>query len=269
MMGGNLVTVGIRLCPKEKGLLTHLHQAVKTFISSTIEIDIKSDEAVPTGDIIISPPPTSSYRKVILERKTAADLLSSVKSDKRYIQQTARMVQLQRSGEAYCGYVAEYERNKISMNDRESIEEHISTSIVLKHHLQWWHTSNEQETARLLLALAKKVGILADHKDPSDECLVLRGACHEKRKGLVRMSAFFPVTLQLIDGISERRALAIVQKYDSLRKLVDAYAASTSPQTLLSDIEIPAAAKNGKGKRLGDTLSERIYSLLYKKAQDV
>lgn len=261
------ITVGIRLCPKEKGLLTQLNQTLGAFNSASVSIEVKSDEAVATGDIIISPPEGSTYRKLVLERKTASDLLSSVKSDKRYVQQTARMVQLQRNGEAYCGYVAEYDRNKISITDREAIEHQIATSIVLKHHLQWWQTSGERETANLLVALAKKIAKLNHHQEPDDECLALRGACHEKRKGLLRMSAFFPVMLQVIDGVSERRALAIVQKYTSLKTLMNAYAIATDPANLLTDILVPGS-KEGKGRKLGATLSARIHQVLYKE-QDV
>lgn len=261
----NIKTVSIRLCPKEKGLLSHLTAVVGAFTSKTIALDLKSDEALPTGDIIISPPESSSYRKLILERKTAADLLSSVKSDQRYKQQTARMVQLQRSGDAYCGYIAEYKRGKLSEENRTAIEDQIATSVVLKHHLQWWHTEDEKATAQLLVALAKKVGILADAVEPTEEVLVMRGGCVEKktaRKGLLRMSAFFPVTLQLIDGVSEKRALAIVQKYPTLRNLLDAYNQNDAPQRILADIEIPGTGKS-KSRKLGDTLSARIYNLLY------
>ena len=260
-----LKTVSIRLCPKEKGLLTHLTTAVNAFRSTSIALELKSDESLPTGDIIISPPVASSHRKLILERKTAADLLSSVKSDQRYKQQTARMVQLQRSGDAYCGYVAEYKRSKLSEEHRVSIEDQVATSVVLKHHLQWWQTEDEKGTAQLLVALAKKVGILSDTIEPTDEALILRGGCVEKkasRKGLLRMSAFFPVTLQLIDGVSEKRALAIVRKFPTLRSLLDAYENSDCPQRILADIEIPGTGKS-KSRKLGETLSTRIYDLLY------
>lgn len=258
-------TVSIRLCPKEKGLLTHLTTAVSAFTSKTISLELKSDEALPTGDIVITPPEASANRKLILERKTAADLLTSVKSDQRYKQQTARMVQLQRSGDAYCGYIAEYKRSKLSDEHRISIEEQIATSIVLKHHLQWWHTEDEKATAQLLVALAKKMGILADAIEPTENALVMRGGAAEKktvRKGQLRMSAFFPVTLQLIDGVSEKRALAIVQKYPTLKSLLDAYSKNDAPQRILADIEIPGTGKS-KSRKLGDTLSTRIYSLLY------
>lgn len=258
------IVVSIRLCPKEKSLSSHLVTAVKAFSSKNITLDLKSDETIPTGDIIISPK-SPNHRQLILERKTAADLLSSVKNDQRYKQQTARMVQLQRGGDIHCGYIAEYKRDKLSDGDRICIEDQIATSVVLKHHLQWWHTEDEKGTAQLLVALAKKMGILTDNTEPSEEILVMRGGCVEKkaiRKGLLRMSAFFPVTLQLIDGVSEKRAVAIVQKYPTLRSLYNAYGESDSPRSLLANIEIPGTGSN-KSKKLGDALSARIYDLLY------
>jgi len=260
-----IITVSIQLCPKEKSLLSHLTTAVGKFTSKTVALELTSNEALPTGDIIISPPASSDHRKLILERKTAADLLNSVKSDQRYKQQTARMVQLQRCDNAYCGYIAEYKRGSLSEENRVSIEEQIATSVVLKHHLQWWHTEDEKATAQLLVALAKKVGILTETIEPTEEVLIMRGGGIEKkatRKGMLRMSAFFPVTLQLIDGISEKRALAIVHKFPTLRSLFDAYSKEDDPQRILANIEIPATGKS-KSRKLGDTLSARIYNLLY------
>ena len=91
----------------------------------------------------------------------------------------------------------------------------------------------------------------------------MNGLRNEKQKMWVEM-------LLNIPGLSEDKAIAIVNEYRSMKKLMKAYQridAEKLRENLLRDLELKVSLGE-KPKRLGPTLSRRVYKFLCLKDGD-
>ncbi len=215
---------------------------------------------------------------LLIERKTMNDLIASV-NDGRYREQKKRLIE---SGipNAKIMYILEG-----SLND---IPGHLKTlygmiiNTIFRDHLTVLKFEDIEETIFFLKRIIKKL----EEKDPTlvslsllssndNETETANGEEKEnnnleylstiKMKKKDNLTAENCSILQLaqIPGMSIQNANLILDKYKSIANLIKSYfeIEESKRVKMLMDLEIPIS--NGKKRKLGPVLSERIYNYLF------
>lgn len=242
----------LRICPREQTLIKALH-AIESG-----GVQVLCDKVLGTGDISIHVSQDAVVPFAVLERKTHADLVSSVK-DGRYTTQTDRLKAMMESRECHvAGYILEgpsTQRNALLLRD-------VRDSIQLQHRLLLWDTSSVDETAEVLMRIAKKCGRyeekikLAQTRPPGVVGGALTGSY--AKKGNLRTKFFFQHQLMLVPGVSTGVAQSICNEFQTLQQLLDAWSNCTTiaqRQSLLATLPIHAK------RQIGPKLSSRIHDL--------
>ncbi len=185
----------------------------------------------------------------IWERKTAADLLHSIK-DSRYREQKERLVRAY--PKAKVMYIVE--------GDWDACAEMVKGAIIntmLRDDIKVFMVRGITSTANFIIDTLSRV-----FKDPSKYIGVEEGSgsseyvyalgTPSRKRDMLDPQTFSIAALSLIPGVSKTTALTIVEMHGNLRALCD--------------VDIPTLAKMElpSGKKLGPKLAERISSYLLK-----
>lgn len=242
----------LRVCPREQKLITALKKQCNN------GVHILYDKILGTGDISIHA--TNDVTRTpfaVMERKTTADLQSSLK-DQRYTTQTDRLKAMLTVDECHvAGYIVEGRMSGTLLED-------VRDSIQFQHKLLFCQTEDVDATASLLLRIARKAAMYEskiERRGQIDQG-TLGGAPTGAfaKKGELRTKFFFHHQLMLVPGVSASIAQSITTLYPSLRSLTKAWDACASEQdrkTMLSPITTNVRSK----RKLGIKLSEKIYVL--------
>ena len=227
-------------------------------------------EQLEIGDIL--------YRKgdevlLVIERKTISDLKASI-CDGRSREQKARLL-------------ATYPKERIMYLIEGSLDKPIDTKMFgvptgtligslintqLRDGIKVYKTQTMEESANFLQKLHDKLtkdgdGFFTNCDEPLTASKYA-STLKKSKKSNMTGEVWFISQLALIPQVSETVANEVVQKYNSIAKLMNAYESTpiNLRSTLLSNIPFPI--KNGKSRRIGDKISTRIYQYFYNITQD-
>jgi ERCC4-type nuclease len=247
-------------------LLSALHEDGSATHGSADKIKIVS-ENLPLGDIIICD--DAGQEKVIIERKSLADLAASIR-DGRYKEQSFRLNQCElHNHQIYYlieGDLRYYKPYKGSPDKKTLLSAMVSISYFKGFSL--FRTTTLEETAEWVLNFALKLekeGAAAQpfyNIEPTAPDTVNYAEVVSKRikKDNITPENIGEIMLAQIPSVSSASAAAIMQKFSTWSALLNALQAD--PHTLNS---ITTTNKNGQAKKLTKPCINAIYDFLVKK----
>jgi len=188
-------------------------------------------QVLPLGDVLIT---RDDQPFLILERKTLNDLLASIK-DGRYEEQSYRLIHSSQLPPHNIVYIIEGILSQISPMDKKIVYSAITSLNVFKG-FSVIRTSSIQETAELVIAMTNKVERDLDRgkqpwtmaptnsEDPSSlgagesYCSVVK----KVKKENITQQNIGEIMLCQIPSVSSVYAVSIMQKYETLAKLIHA-----------------------------------------------
>jgi len=278
----------IKIDTRETALL---HQILNqtTIIPVFKNIQIKS-ETLPIGDIIIN---DDSEDKVIIERKSVNDLLSSIK-DGRYEEQSYRLNGLTHHNHNII-YLIEGDLNKINYFKTVNPPEKntlYSAMFSLNYYKGFsvFRSFNMEETANIICNMAYKIGkdfskkpyyqnktqiempinescdtALVTNDEESDEVQVTDkdyvGVIKKVKKDNITPDNIGEIMLCQIPGISSVTALAVMEKYGTIPNLIKEIELNAES---MKDLSYTNA--NGQVRKINKTSIANIVKFLLKKA---
>lgn len=255
---------------RERELSSRTHEALLKLpedIRNRIEI-VSQD--MPIGDILIQTDDTKTL--LIIERKTFPDLLASIK-DGRYEEQSHRLANTSDVPRHSIIYLLEGMFSSLSDPSQKKVIFSAMTSIHFFKGFSVMRTSSTYETGEWLVATAAKLAkelargkvgyhTLSLQTEAVDESLIPRelkedGAnyCNfvkKVKKENVTPENIGEIVLSQIPGISAVTAIAIMKKFSTFPRLIDAL--KENPQCL-DDI---TTESNGKARKISKSCIENI-----------
>ena len=191
----------------------------------------------------------SEHTHIILERKTEADLYSSIK-DGRWREQKERLDILKAEGNCEIGFLIEQiEYTKRTTIDFKLLQGAILNTLFRDKYLIMYSECLEN-TVEYLEMLYKKINNNDFNKQRGSSIQIETSSIKKK----LDKTDYTVLVLSAIPRVSNEIAKKITETYSSLDKLIDAFRASGA--NLLAEIIL------GK-KRLGPKLSTAIYEYLF------
>lgn len=197
--------------------------------------DTSSTENLMIGDIHIR---DDSNTLLVIERKTLADLSSSIK-DGRWREQKARLME---SG-CQIMYIIEKCKNKSKLLDKKILDSALINSI-FRDGSSVYFTDSPEHTVEIIKMLDKKFTTNEFEKQKSGITSI--------KKSSKTIDNIFIHQLNTIPGVSINVAIKIQELYKNMKELLNA---SSSGVNFLENISL------GK-KKLGKKLSEKIYKCI-------
>ena len=195
----------------------------------------------------------------IIERKTIADLTSSVKSKTgRYREQKYRLCNdtgLPRDRIMYLieGYQQKCDEDIICGLPKSTVLSCFVNTIA-RDRLHVYHTRDHHETCLFLAKLYHSLSENNTAEQVNTDYLDVHKMGIKKDK--LTPSIVYRQQLAMVTGISTSAAKEIAKIYKSFPELITAWAKTESPHFLLSNIIV-------NGKRLGNIRSERLFNYFF------
>ncbi len=223
---------------------------------------------LPIGDIIISDA-TTDEDKVIIERKTLADLAASIK-DGRYSEQSYRLNGLNHPNHNII-YLVEGDLTKLSIFKSKIDKQTLYSSMFSINYYKGFslmRSNTLEESATILCNMAFKL-IKSEDKQPyykqqqqqqqvlGDEADEYCSVVKRVKKENVTKENISNIMLCQIPGISDVTASAVFKKFNTLSDLIIAIRADP---TCLNDIKSIMA--NGKSRKISKTCIKNIIEFL-------
>lgn len=199
--------------------------------------------------------------RIIVERKTVNDLLSSMK-DGRYHDQKSRLINC--DAKNICILVEGYDGSKEKEDKRKRTLLSAFSHAMFRDDIPVYHTRSLTETFEFLHHSANEIALGKCERDAqyfertkyTDNIKMSRKANLTPDKGL-------ELQLATIPGVSTKMARAVCEQYKSMHELIEAY--KTAPnekarQNMLADLKFKGPS--GKEQRLASR-SEKIYCYLH------
>jgi len=277
----------VKIDTRETTLLQQILNQTST-IPVFKNIQIKS-ETLPVGDVIIN---DGSEDKVIIERKSVNDLLSSIK-DGRYEEQSYRLNGLNHHNHNIV-YLIEGDLNKISYFKTPNPAEKLtlySAMFSLNYYKGFsvFRSFNMEETANIVCNMAYKIGkdlnkkpyfqnktpiempinesgevALVTNDEESEEVQVTDkdyvGVIKKVKKDNITPDNIGEIMLCQIPGISSVTALAIMEKYNTIPNLIKEIELNADS---MKDLSYTNA--KGQVRKISKTCSANIVKFLLKK----
>lgn len=222
-------------------------------------------EQLQLGDVLFR---QNGETLLIIERKTIEDLKASI-CDGRNREQKARLMGcIERSRILYLieGSLDHKLNTKVSgLPISTLIGSLINTQ--LRDGIKTYKTQSLKESANFLIKLKSKLEKdLNNFFQSGDECISEQkyaASLKKSKKANMTPSVWFIKQLCLIPQVTEKIAGVITEKYEKLQNIMKEY--DRTPEILrpklLADLKYDI--KNGKKRRVGDKVSERIFTFLY------
>jgi ERCC4-type nuclease len=244
--GGNVFTIFD--LPETNVSLSHL-------LDCTSDQSVKKQVSQETDDNILPTP------RIIVERKTVTDLLSSM-SDGRYDDQKARLINSDAKDVVLLieGYDGQQEKDDVQKKKLLSTFSH----AMFRDRLHVYHTRTLTETFEFLHHTASELSEGKCDRDAgfyertkyTDNIKMTKKANLTPEKGLEMQLATVP-------GVSTKMARAVCENYKSMHELMTAYDKCPNEKTkrnMLADFKFKGPS--GKEQRLASR-SEKIYCYLH------
>jgi hypothetical protein len=241
----------IKFCFREGPLFETISR-----IPRSTKYQLQTSNELHNGDVGIY---NEGVLKVLIERKTLADLTSSIvpkkgEKESRYQSQVANATSLRRDYPGLLvGYIIEV-GGKHSDPDLKAL--HAMTSIVTKHKQFIVPSKNLVETSHIIMDLADKYDFAVDGS--ANE--IVGGARVSggtiPSVGELREKHALAHQLRQINTVSSKAAMGISASYPNMRALIRAFDVAESPEKLLIGIPIEGDRKIGKA------LSATVYRWL-------
>ena len=249
-----------------------LHELCLAALTTDTETSIKLiSENLPLGDIIICD--DEGKEKVIIERKSLADLAASIR-DGRYSEQGFRLNQCDLHNHQIY-YVIEgdlrYYKPYKGLPDKKAL---LSAMVSISYFKGFSHyrTINLEETAEWVIHFAKKLIKEGPKVQPfylgtvTNEGLPAQAASEytkvvasRVKKDNITHENIGEIMLSQIPSVSSASAIAIMAKFSTMANL---FAALQKDSTCLNDITL--CNKNGQAKKLTKPCINNIYDFLIK-----
>lgn len=200
---------------------------------------------LPVGDVWIGSPETTEYA-VVAERKSVADLESSLK-DGRYREQRTRLLSFCAEKKARPLYIIE---GGLQHSYQKKTLWKVLNRLTMRYGVSILQTTSTKETAELIVAIAEQLT-----EDPlcfKAETLSYSDVQQFTKKGNKEDPETFTLAaLQQCSGVSLEKAKAILETFKSFAGLLNA------SETAIADVKTP------NGRRLGPALATRLYAQLH------
>ena len=242
-----------------------LHELCQLHLADKPELKMVS-EGLPLGDIIICD--NDGNEKVIIERKSLADLAASIR-DGRYQEQGYRLNQCDMHNHQIY-YVVEgdlrYYKPYKGLPDKKAL---LSAMVSISYFkgFSLYRTNNLEETAEWLVQFAYKLGkegpaalphyAGGSDKSAADPTSYSQVVGKRIKKDNITPANIGEIMLGQIPSVSSASAMAIMQKFSNLSTLIDALRAD---QHCLNTIT--TENKNGQAKKLTKPCINNIYNFL-------
>lgn len=245
-----------------------LHELCQLHLADKPEVEMQS-ESLPLGDIILCD--NDGKEKVIIERKSLADLAASIR-DGRYAEQGYRLNQCDLPNHQIY-YVIEgdlrYYKPFKGLPDKKTL---LSAMVSISYYkgFSLYRTNNLEETAEWVVQFAHKLGkegagalpyyntpsvMPTSHSDISYSQVIGKRIKSEN----ITPANIGEIMLAQIPNVSSASAMAIMKKFSNMVALIDALRAD---QTCLNTITLEN--KNGQAKKLTKPCINNIYNFLIK-----
>jgi ERCC4-type nuclease len=266
----------IRIDNREQDLIKLVNQLILT-IPTFKELQV-SVEVLPLGDIILT---ENESDKVIIERKSVADLLASIK-DGRYEEQSYRLNGIQGHANHNTIYLIEGDVNKINNMKNERMTAY-SAMFSLNYYKGFsvFRTFNIDETALFICNTAAKM-IRSPDKWPYYQIKFLQNTDGDTmmepqvtqvntskdyvsmvktvKKDNITPDNISEIMLCQIPGISATTAISIMTKFKTLSNLI---ASVESDPTCLNDVYNTTA--KGQARKINKNCVDNIVKFLIQK----
>ena len=224
-------------------------------------------QQLPLGDILIQNNEEKTI--VIIERKSIADLLASIK-DGRYEEQSHRLMYSTDIPRHHILYILEGNIQFLNPNERKLVLSAMTSLSIFKG-FSVIRTMNLQETADFIMNLSEKIErdiekgkipyYLESQTNGQEQsikpyCEVVKTV----KKDNITPENIGEILLCQIPGISSVSAKVILQKFDgSFSKMCQEIATNENPVELFKDIVLE---KDGKTRKINKTCGENIVRFL-------
>lgn len=186
----------------------------------------------------------------IIERKSIKDLCASI-LDGRYREQKNRLIEsIQDSNKII--YIIEGKKEDFYNITKKTINSAI-LNLIFKHKYNVIFTESKQDTVDNIILLYKKI------QNNDLEINVVSKINLVKKSDKINNNVFINM-ICIIPGVSEKTAIKIQEKYNTLIDLINAYNlinGENDKKKMLSEILI------NTNRKLGKTLSEKIYNSIF------
>jgi crossover junction endonuclease MUS81 len=214
----------------------------------------------------------SDHTFLLIERKTMSDLIASI-NDGRYREQKKRLLESGIPRERIL-YLLEGRVDDIPGHMKTLFGMIINT--IYRDKILVLRLDNLEETAFFIKRVMKKLLEEDPHLMPkesiqqdggsdstNDTNLEYLSTIKLKKKDNMTPNNCSILQLAQIPGMSIQNAQIIINKYNSMANLINEYyqIQEENRSNMLSDLEIPIS--NGKKRKLGKVLSERVYKYLF------
>tara|TARA_Y100000389_G_scaffold187188_1_gene208357 strand:- start:1018 stop:1770 length:753 start_codon:yes stop_codon:yes gene_type:complete len=239
---------------REKGLIELLNKTNLDFKVEQLEL----------GDILLR---ENEHVKLVIERKTINDLKASI-CDGRNREQKARL--LKSFPVSRIIYIIE---GNFDIDLDHSISGvPVSTLVgsmintMFRDNIKVYKVNSIQESVKYLIKLKDKFekdgeNFFNENDEITDE--KYSSTIKKGKKANMTPKVWFITQLSLIPQVTEKIALVIFERYNSIKELLVEY--ENTPEhlrkKLLADINYPL--QTGKTRRIGNVISERIYKFFY------
>ena len=196
--------------------------------------------------------------EICIERKTVSDLISSIK-DKRYEKQKSRLLELQQSG-VMIGYIIEGDLqigNSPICGFSSNVYRGALINCIIRDHIFVFQTANIEETIRIIERFCTNLGKLALTAPITVEEHYFTKVTTNKQQITPENAVIW--FLKSIPNVSFNVARGISLKYPTVKELVNAFSNTKTGEKML--IGFPYEL-NGKIKKIGKSVAERIYTFI-------
>ena len=215
-------------------------------------------EYLALGDIIFKDKDTG--QEIIIERKTWADLWSSIQ-DGRYREQRSRLLEC-RDASSSCHIVFLIEGSSRSLNSVEASETCRRALVRLQvgYRIPVVMTGSVEETVEWVRWFheKEKLGIFLKTCDAHEERVEsIQSRLNQKKASIQNPKTMLVTFLRSISGVSYAVAATIAEPFDSLKHMVER---REELPTTLPHLEYTTPSK--KQRKVGPKLAQKIISLL-------
>lgn len=235
-------------------------ETIKNALSEKIEA--KTDN-LDIGDYLIK---YNGVVIMIIERKTIADMASSIK-DGRYREQKNRLLNNFHIDKILYLIEGDLTTNNTSYSFNKVNKFTIYSSIInclLRDNIKVFHTTNQTETIDFLVNMYRKIdkqGLTFLKKKYTAQQSIINTVKPQK-KGNVTEETVYLSQLCCIPGVSTKYAKAIINNYEKMylfNKLVDL----NEEERIKTISTITYETDNGKKRKLGTKIAEKINKYIF------
>lgn len=225
-----------------------------------------SEKYLDLGDIIFK---KDNEEILVIERKTLSDLYSSIQ-DGRYKEQKIRLMSnYSREKIVYIIEGTISSQNSNFFKNSKSITDGALLNMAFRDKISIIRTKDINDTCNMLYLLGKKIiknpEFFSVESSSSNSSISYLDTVKVAKKDNMTPSLCNIIQLSQIPGVSKVMAQTIIEKYGSISNLICEYQNFDSGESNEKENEKENLLKNIqlKSRKLGPTLSKRIYNYLF------